>query len=217
MSGRGAVEASGIALFDLADHRLTTRQPKSTGKVCDVPATRQLEERERVAVAFADDLVADGGIERSIHVVQQQRPGIAVAEPVDGQLGKPGEDLVAGAGPRCTHQRDPLGEQAAADESEDLCGSVVEPLRVVHDAEQWLLLGGVCEQRQRREPHQESVRRGTGALAEHRGEGLPLRDRQPVEVIQYGSAKLVEAAVGQLHLRLDPDGRHDVPTGDLLR
>ncbi len=80
-----------------------------------------------------------------------------------------------------------------------------------------MLLGDLGEQRQRRESHQEPIRRGTGALAEHRREGFPLRDGQPVEVIEHRSAELVEAAVGQLHLRFDADGRRDVPAGDVLR
>ena len=137
-------------MLDLACYQLTSRQPESTGEICGPPGARQLEERERVAVAFADDLVADRGIERPVHVVQQQRPGIAVAESVDGQLRQPGEDLVADAGTRCAHQRDPLGEQATGDESEDLCGGLVEPLRVVHDADQRLLLGDVCQKAERR-------------------------------------------------------------------
>ena len=164
-------------------------------------------------MALGDDLVTDRRIERAVHVLQQQRARIAVAEPVDGQLRQPGEDLVADAGPCCAHERDPLGEEPAGDESEDLRRGAVEPLRVVDDADERLLLGDLGEQRQRGEPHQEPVRRGTGALAEHRRERFPLRDGQPVEVIQHRSAELMQAAVGQLHLRLDADGPRDVPAG----
>jgi hypothetical protein len=38
-----------------------------------------------------------------------------------------------------------------------------------------------------------------------------LRDRQLVEVVQQGSAQLMQAAVGQFHLRLHPGGRRDPP------
>jgi hypothetical protein len=55
-------EPPNIALFDLAPHRLTGGQPESTGEVCNVPAARQLKERERIAVALGDDLVTDRGI-----------------------------------------------------------------------------------------------------------------------------------------------------------
>ena len=143
-------KAADITLLDFACYQLTSGQPESTGEICGPPGARQLEERERVSVAFADDLVADRRIERPVHIVQQQRPGIAVAESLDGQLRQPGEDLVADARTRGAHQRDPLGEQATADKGKDLCGGLVEPLRVVHDADQRLLLGGVCQEAERR-------------------------------------------------------------------
>jgi hypothetical protein len=76
---------------------LTSWQPESTGEICGTPGARQLKERERVSVAFADDLIADRRIERPVHVVKQKRPGFAIAESLDGQLRQPGEDLVAAA------------------------------------------------------------------------------------------------------------------------
>jgi hypothetical protein len=41
-----------------------------------------------------------------------------------------------------------------------------------------------------------------------------LRDRQLVEVVQQGRAQLMQAAVGQVHFRLHPDGGRDLPAGD---
>jgi hypothetical protein len=102
-------EAPGVALFDLAHQRLAAGQPKSTGEFRGIPGARQLEERERVAVALGDDLVADRGIQWAGHVVQQQRTRIAVPKPVDGQLGEAGEDVVADARARGAHEHDPLG------------------------------------------------------------------------------------------------------------
>ena len=183
--GREQLEAPGVALFDLADDRLTCRETESTGEFCGVPGAWQLEERERVAVALRDDLLADGGVERAVHVVEQQRECIAVAESADGQLGEPDEDILAAARARRADERDPLGEETAGDEAEDLRGGLVEPLRVVDDADQRLLLGDLGEQRQRGEPHQEPVGRRTGAQSEHRRERLALRGGQPVEVIQH--------------------------------
>jgi hypothetical protein len=40
-----------------------------------------------------------------------------------------------------------------------------------------------------------------------------LRDRQLVEVAQQGRAQLMQAAVGQVHFRLHPDGGRDLPAG----
>ncbi len=161
-----------------------------------------------------DDLVTNGGIQGAGHVGQQQRASIAVAEPADGQLGEPSQDLVADAGPRGAHDRDRLGEEAAGDEPQDLRRGTVEPLGVVDDTGQWLLLGDLGDQRQRGQPHQEPVGRSAGVAAEHGRERVALRDGQPVEVVQHGRAELVEAGIGQLHLRFDADCSRDVPAGD---
>ena len=134
----------------------------------------------------------------------------------DRQLGEPGEDVVADARARCAHERDPLGKEAAGDEPEDLRGGIVEPLRVVDDADERLLLGDLGEQRQRGEPNQESVGRRAGAPTEHGCERVALGGGQAVEVIQHRRAELVDAAVGELHLRLDANGRRDVPARDTL-
>ena len=104
-----------------------------------------------------------------------------------------------------------LGEQAAGDEPENLRRALIEPLRVVDDGDERLLVGDRGEQRQRGEPHQEWLRRRTDAQSEHGRERFALRDRQPLEVIEHGRTELVEAAVGELHFRLDAEGRCDVP------
>jgi hypothetical protein len=90
---------------------------------------------------------------------------------------------------------------------------VVEPLRVIDEADQRLLLGDLGEQRQRGQPYQEPVGRGAGAAAEHRRERVALRTGQPAEPVQHRRAQLVQAGISQLHLRLDADGPRDVPVG----
>ena len=167
-------------------------------------------------MALGDDLVADGRIQRAVHVLQQKCARIADVEPEDRQFRQPRQAVVADARARSTHDRDPLGEQAPADEPEDLRGGLVEPLRIVDDADERLLLGDLGEQRQRGEPDQEPVGRRAGTAAEHGRERVTLGDGQPVEVIQHGSAELMEAAVGQLHLRLDADGSRDAPADDTV-
>ena len=161
-------------------------------------------------MALLDDLFADRGVERAADAAQQQRARIAVAEPFDRQLREPGEG-VAGARARSAHECDPLGEEAAGDEREDLRGGVIEPLRVVDDAGERLLLGDLGKERQRRERHEEPVGRRPGAPSEHGREGVALRSRQPLELIQHRRAELVKAAVGELHLGLDAYGSRDAP------
>jgi hypothetical protein len=177
---------------------------------------RQLEECQRVAVTLGDDPVADRGIERAVHFVQQQRTCLAVAEPFDGQLGQPGEYVVADARTRGAYERNPLGEDAATDESDDLGGGLIEPLRVVDNADERLLVGDQCEQCQGAQPHQEAIRRRPGRLAEYRRERLALRGGHLLEAVQQRRAELMEAAVGQLHLGLDTDGGRDTPAGNTV-
>ena len=141
------------------------------------------------------------------------RASLSPSPPI-ASSGRPGEDVVAAARPRGAHERDPLGEEPAGDEAEDLRRGVVEPLRVVDDADERLLLGDLGEQRQRREPDQEAVGCRRRAQPEHRRERVALRAGQPLEVLQHRRAELVQPAVGELHLRLDADGARDVPACD---
>jgi hypothetical protein len=93
---------------------------------------------------------------------------------------------------------------------------VVEPLRVVDDARERLLLGDVGEQAKGRQPDQEPVGRSAFAPTEHRGKRVALRDRQTIEVIQHRDAQLMEGAVRELHLGLDTDSPYDMPARDTL-
>ena len=67
-----------------------------------------------------------------------------------------------------------------AQAAEQLRGGAVQPLRVVDDAGQRVLLGGLRHQRQRGQSHQEPVRRRTSAQPENSRERVALRDRQLV-------------------------------------
>jgi hypothetical protein len=58
-------------------------------------------------------------------------------------------------------------------------------------------------------------RSGAGpALRPNGGEGVALGDGQPLQAVQHGGAELVEAGVGQLHLRLHARRPGDLPAGD---
>ena len=155
-------ETAGVAPFDLAGHRLAVGQPEPAGQTHRIPGARQLEQRERVAMALPEDLIADGRIQRAAQVVQKERARVALTEPPDIQVGKAREDIVGAAGPDGAHERDPLGQDAAGDEAQDLLRSPVEPLRILDDAQQRLALGQLGEQRQRGQTHHEAIRCGSG-------------------------------------------------------
>ena len=88
----------------------------------------------------------------------QQLAGIGVPKPVQLQLGEPGELVGPGRIARGERQDDRFGLQPAADESEHLRRDPVEPLRVVDQAEEGTILGGVGQQAERREADEEPIR-----------------------------------------------------------
>ena len=91
---------------------------------------------------------------------------------------------------------------------------MIKPLHVIDDADERTLLRDLSEQRQRGKPHQEPVGRRPSAPAEHRRQRVTLRTGQQLELAEHGAAELVQAAVGELHLGLDPDRTGDVPAGN---
>jgi hypothetical protein len=83
-----------------------------------------------------------------------------VAERLDAKLREAHERI--DRLPRREDDRDPLGEQAARDEREHTGRRAVEPLRVVDDAEQRLLLRRLRQQVQNGEPDEERIRSPSG-------------------------------------------------------
>ena len=69
--------------------------------------------------------------------------------------------------------------------------------------QQRLLLGGVGQQAQHREPDQEAIRRRPGAQAERGAQRVALRVRELLEPAEHRRAQRVQAGVGELHLGLD--------------
>src|ERR1700704_4073216 len=64
-------EPSRKASFDLASHRLSSWNAEPARELRGVPGSRQLEKRERVAMALGDDLLADGRVDRACQVLEQ--------------------------------------------------------------------------------------------------------------------------------------------------
>ena len=87
--------------------------------------------------------------------------------------------------------------------------ALIQPLRVVDQAQQRVLLGGVGQQAQGGQADQEAVRRRPGTQAERGRQRLALGTREPLQAVQHRRQQLVHPGVGELHLRLDTCGmRH---------
>src|SRR5918995_5213546 len=98
---------------------------------------------------------------------------------------------------------DPLRLEPPGDEDERVRGRIVEPLRIVDEAEDRLILGGLGEQAQRRERHEEAVAH-LRREAQRSAEGIGLRPRKALEMAEDGADDLVQGCEGELRLRLDP-------------
>ena len=108
--------------------------------------------------------------------------------------------------PSSEHHRDRLRQESARDKSEHSSRGIIEPLKIVHDAQQRLLLGHGSNQAKRGQRHEEPVRRIPGRTTQRHGEGNLLRLGERTELVKHRRAQLVHPGVCQLHLRLDaPD------------
>jgi hypothetical protein len=93
----------------------------------------------------------------------------------------------------------------------------IEPLRVLDDAQQRLLLRSRRKQAQRGQSDQEPLWYRPGAQPERRAERVPLGKGKVVDQVQRGHAQLVKRGEPQLHLGFDahrpghpePRGRGD--------
>jgi hypothetical protein len=100
-------------------------------------------------------------------------------------------------------QPDRLRTETARDERQRLLGGHVEPLRVVHDADQGSVLRGVGEQTQDRQTDEEPIRRVAVAQTKRDAKRIALRAGKALQTVQERRAQLLQPRVRELHLRLD--------------
>ena len=122
------------ALLDPSRETLRAQQPEAARQLRRREASRQLEQRQRIAPRLGDDPVPDPLVELESHRRAEQRAGVPVAHAAHLQLGDVLELLARLA---CgEHDPDRLRQQATGDEGERQRRRLVEPLRVVDDAQQ---------------------------------------------------------------------------------
>jgi hypothetical protein len=139
---------------------------------------------------------------------------IALAQTLDHELRQP-RQLIARSACR-EHQADRLCVQAARDERERLLRRAIEPLPVIHQADQRLLLGHSRQQGQDRQADEEAIRSRTRADPEGRQQCIALRDREALDPVQHRRQQLMQSGEGKLHLRLDTHGTGDKAARHLL-
>lgn len=107
------------------------------------------------------------------------------------------------------HHRDGLREQPPGHEREGLQGHLVQPLGVVDHDKHGSGLGGPGEQGQHGQTDQEAVGRVSGRHPEGHTERVALGPGKRLHLGQERCTQLVQARVGQLHVRFDALGPGD--------
>ena len=167
--GRERFEAPQEALLDVAGQRPRVGKAESARQLGGRQTAGQLDQRERIAARLGDDPVPDPLVEHSGQRRGEQRTGVAVRDPLDGQLRQTGEPIRVAGLADGEHHRDPLREQAPCHERERLRGRAIEPLHIVDQAHQRLRLGRLGQEAQHRQGDEEVIR----------GRRLPATRRQP--------------------------------------
>jgi hypothetical protein len=108
------------------------------------------------------------------------------------------------AGLTCGEEKpDRFGHQPTRGEGERLDRRPIHPLRVVDEAEERPFIRHRREESQGGEAHEKAVRRAPATQAKSGLDGLALRVRQPVEVVEHLRTKLVEPRERKVHLPFD--------------
>jgi len=103
----------------------------------------------------------------------------------------------------CENEPYRLRQQTAGDEREGQRRGLIQPLRVVHDAQQGTFLGRLGHQAEHGEADQETIRRRPRGQTEHRPQRVTLGAGQPLKTTEQRYAQLMQAGERQLHLGLD--------------
>ena len=191
------------ALQNGAD-RQRLRQQVSASELVGGQARRELDQREGISVRALDQAVA----ERRRELRREQRVSCLAVETGEPKLRQP---LESGRLPvaRCKEQHDTLRLEAPRRERERLGGRAVEPLSIVHDAKQRLLVRSLREQAQHADGDQETVARLARRESESTAQRVSLRLWDSVDLVEYRQQDPLQRGERELRLRLDPDAPED--------
>ena len=136
---------------------------------------------------------------------REQRIRVSIRQSFEPQL-RQSRQLVELTRPALReHEDDRLRLQAPRHEREHLRGRLIEPLRIVDQAQKRLFVGTVRQQTQQREADEKTIRPGARAQAKRGRERLTLGRRQPLEPVEQRRTQLVKTRKRKLHLGLHPD------------
>jgi hypothetical protein len=187
-------------MLEPAGERDNGRDPESSGQL----GAGQLEQRQRVPARLGKDLLLHALVDRHVQRRRQQRSRVGIRKPLDRQHGEPGARLVIVACTDRDDDADRLRHQAPGREAQRLRRLPIEPLAIVHHAQQRLVRGRLGQKTEYCEPDEQAIRRRPGLQPERNGERIALRLRQRVAPIQQARAQLMQRSERQFLLCLDP-------------
>jgi hypothetical protein len=164
---------------------------------------RQLPNSERIPASLGDDPFLHAPVHEHRDRRAQERSRVSLAQAADEEVRQTREICVVARRADGKHHRDRLGDEAARCERKRLRRRAVEPLRIIDQADERSLLGGLGEEAEGRQAHQEPIRGRPGFERERRCERVSLRFGQARKLIQHRPAELVERCERQLHLGLN--------------
>jgi len=135
----------------------------------------EFHQRERVIAGVRQDAVDGLRVEGSIDHQAEELTRLGVGQAVHPDRRKLLEYRPCGRLADAGDEAHAVRIQAAGDETEHLRRSGIEPVRVIDDAQQRLRFTRPGEQSQRRQAHQEPLRRRSCVLSERGPERVPLR------------------------------------------
>jgi len=190
---RQAADTSEEYPLDAGAHRQRVGKRRASGELVGGQRRRQLEQREWVALGGLDQAVTHVRPQPGRGSFGQQRAGGVSVQAREAKLldagGGERVDVVVAGGKQQHH---PLGLEPPGGEGERVGRRLVQPLRIVHQADQRPLLGDLGEQAERAHRDQEAV------VAVGRGEpegalqGGRLGARKPLDVVEHGPDDLVQ-------------------------
>ena len=186
-------------------HRL--RQRRLPAQLLRGQIACALDDGQGVATGLGDDALRHIRVERAVDRDREQLVCVLLRQAGDPEIRQP---LQPGFRLRRLPDReqhpDPIGQQPAGHEAEDVGGLVVQPLRVVDHAQHRPSPGRLREQREHGQTDQERVGRRAAHQSEGHAECPLLRLGQPIHGGQQGYEQLVDSGETQGPLRLD--GHH---------
>ena len=146
--GGQTLDSLAETLLDPARQRQRGRQGEAARQVRRRQSARQLEQCERIPTRLGDESLAHALVQRHTHHRGEQFARVGVRQPFEPQLRQPRQLIELARLALREHEARSTLPQPPGDERKHLCRRLIEPLRIIDQAQKRLLFGSVGEQAQ---------------------------------------------------------------------